>query len=433
MNAVGAGLARFVSLRTGEERPALWSGLYFFLLMFGYYIIRPLRDSMGAAGSDERLKWLYMGTLAGTLLVSPFFSWLVSRYARRVFLPWCYHFFAMNLLVFNLLFSSCQDPDIALSLGGAFFLWGSIYNLFAVSVFWSFMSDLYSSEQAKRLFGFIALGGTLGAISGAKFAASLGGLLGGSNLMLVTALLLEACVVCILRLARFFDGDSPLHPDLPPGKGAWSGIRRVLGSPYLLAICLFMFLYTLSSTLIYFEQARIVRLCCTSEGQRIAVFAQIDFYVNLLAALTQFFLTARIIRFFGIGPSLAVLPLVTLLTYTWLAFAPSLGALSWLQTLRRAVEYALEKPCREMLYVVLTREEKYCAKNLIDTFVYRGGDALGGWVDHLLRLLAWGFAPLTLAMLAMTAVWVYLATFLGRRHACFVHKGYDEGVGKSPG
>jgi AAA family ATP:ADP antiporter len=236
-------LQKVVAFERGEGAAVLWSCAYFFFLLSSYYVIRPLRDTMGVAGSDRTLTWLYMGTLVGTLIANPCFSLLVSRYPRRVFLPVVYHFLALCLATFWALLRFLP-PDGAKAVAGVFFVWASVFNLFAVSVFWGFMADLWRSDQGKRLFGFIGVGGTIGAIAGAQLTKSLAEPLGPVNLVLGAALILEGAVFCMRRLVRIrgVDEGASRGEGAPPGRGMLDGIRLVSTSPYLLGICLFLLL-----------------------------------------------------------------------------------------------------------------------------------------------------------------------------------------------
>lgn len=413
-------LQKVVPFEVGEGKAVLWSCAYFFFLLSSYYVIRPLRDAMGVAGSDEKLTWLYMGTLLGTLIANPIFSALVSRYPRRVFLPVVYHFLALCLVLFWALLRFLPQEHAG-SVATVFFVWASVFNLFAVSVFWGFMADLFRSDQGKRLFGFIGVGGTLGAIAGAALTASLAGTVGPVNLILGAAVILEGAVFCMRRLARIFRVDEAsaaqpaARPGTPPGRGVLAGIRLVSTSPYLLGICLFLLLYSISSTFLYFEQARIVRATFTDAAARTAFFARIDLWVNLLTAATQIFLTGRILGRLGVTTGLAALPVVTAGALAAIAAAPNAVVLMLVQVIRRSTEFAVVRPSREVLYTVTSREEKYASKSLIDTFVYRGGDAIGAWVDQLLKFLGMGMAALAGVFLPIAAVWIALAAFLGRR------------------
>ena len=430
-------LARLVRFEEGEGVALFWSFAYFFFLLSSYYVIRPLRDAFGLQGREDALTLLYTGTLIGTLLANPVLGALVSRFPRRVFIPIVYHFLVLNLLIFCGLLSFLSG-DRQLQIARVFFVWASVFNLFAVSVFWGFMADLFRSDQAKRLFGFIGMGGTLGAVAGAGVTATLAPLVGPVKLMLVAAVLLEGAVYCVRRLSRLgAQAGSVTAPtrieeaEKPPGRGVLSGIRLVATSPYLLGICLFMLFYSVSSTLIYFEQARIVRVAFQDAAQRTAYFARVDLYVNLLTVLVQAFFTGRILAFLGVGGTLAALPAVTACGFAAIASAPVLTTLVALQVIRRTLEFSLIRPAREVLFTVVSREEKYTAKNLIDTFVYRTGDLAGAWLDRGLSLLALGVTGIAASFVPIAAVWVILALFLGRRQTALAERQLGAGPARS--
>ena len=408
-------LQRVVEVRPGEVGVLFLSGAYFFLVLTSYYIIRPIRDEMAVAGGVENLAWLFTGTLAGTLLVHPLFSWTVTRYPRRLFIAIAYRFFILNLLLFFLLLRVVPE-DAFVWVGRLFVIWTSVFNLFVVSVFWGFMADIFRSEQGNRLFGFIGLGGTLGAILGSSVTAFLGGIIGPVNLLLVSAFFLELALRCVRalggRAARQRAGAEE-DEDNAIGGGVMAGITGALRSPYLLAIILFIFLFTFSSTAMYFQQADIVSRHFADPGARTAFFARIDLLVNLLTLLTQAFLTGRIIKWFGLGVALAVLPLVTALGFGILGAVPTLGVLTVVQTLRRGWSYGLMKPALEALYTVLPREDKYKAKNFIDTFVYRAGDQAGAWSYSGLMAMGLGLTALAFVNVPVAGIWMTIGLGLG--------------------
>ena len=408
-------LQRVVEVRPEEVGVLFLSGAYFFLVLTSYYIIRPIRDEMGVAGGVENLAWLFTGTLAGTLLVHPLFSWTVARYPRRLFIPIAYRFFIFNLLLFFLLLRVVPEGAYVW-VGRVFFNWTSVFNLFVVSVFWAFMADIFRSEQGKRLFGFIGLGGTLGAILGSSVTVFLAETIGPVNLLLVSAFFLEVALRCVRALGRRVTrrGVRPAEDEEKAiGGGVLAGITGALRSPYLLAIILFIFLFTFSSTAMYFQQADIVSRHFADPGARTAFFARIDLLVNLLTLLTQAFLTGRIIKWFGLGVALAILPLVTALGFGILGAVPTLGVLMVVQTLRRGWNYGLMKPALEALYTVLPREEKYKAKNFIDTFVYRAGDQTGAWSYNGLMTMGLGATALAFMNVPVAGIWMAIGLGLG--------------------
>lgn len=406
-------LKRLVAVRDHEIAALLWSCAYFFCLLCSYTILRPVRDEMGIQGGVHNLPWLFTATFTAMLAVVPLFGWLAARFPRRVMLPAVYWFFIANLLLF---FAAFQISALRAELAHAFFVWVSVFNLFVVSVFWSFMVDLFSDEQGKRLFGFIAAGGTCGAIAGPAMTAGLAAALGPVNLLCVSAGFLVLAVLCIQRLTAGAAGPASGNSEnLAIGGGVWAGARDVLRSPYLLGICFYLFCYTTLSTLLYLEMARLVSAEFASSGERTRLFAALDLTVNVLTLLMQLFFTARVFARFGLTLTLALLPAFAVIGFMTLGFFPLLVVLIMFGVVRRAGEFALSKPAREILFTVVPREEKYKAKNVIDTVVYRGGDALSGWMVTALRGLGLGLSALSFIAVPLAAAWFAVALWLGRR------------------
>ncbi|GMR03855.1 MAG: MFS transporter [Gammaproteobacteria bacterium] len=417
-------LRRLIDVEPGEVKVLVWAFSYFFALLCGYYIIRPMRDAMGIAGGVEQLQWLFTGTFFAMLAAVPLFGWVATRFPRKRFLPYVYYFFITNLLIFYALF---QAGGAQVYTARAFFIWTSVYNLFVVSVFWSFMADIFTNPQARRLFGFIAAGGTAGALVGPVLTSVLAVPLGPANLLLVSALFLAWAVVSIHRLiawrartAARVAGEAPAPngervEERAMGGGIFAGIQLVARSPYLLGICLLILLFTLLATFLYFQQAQIIRDHFATTADRTAVFAAIDLAVNTLTILIQAFLTGRIVRFFGLGATLALIPVLLGLGFFVLGLAPVLAVLIVVQVLRRAGNYAIMRPAREMLYVVLAKEEKYKAKNFIDTVVYRGGDAVAAWAYTGLRALGLSLPAIAFVAVPLAGVWAFVAFKLGKR------------------
>ena len=420
MSALQTWLPRIVAVRPGEIRALLWSFAYFFFLLAAYYVLRPVRDEMGIAGGIKNLPWLFTATFFVMLAVVPVFGAVVARVPRRRFIPLVYHFFAANILVFWLLLTfKIAMADTA----RVFFVWISVFNLFAVSVFWSFMADLYQSEQGKRLFGFIAAGGSAGALLGPLIAVGLAETLGRANLLLIAALLLEIAVLCAMRLesaaAALKDGNAASAAAAPPRDaglgGSWiAGLVMVLRSPYLAGIALWVALLSLAGTFLYFQQANIVAALSDDPNRRTAIFARIDLAVSLLTIIVQFVVTGKIIRRFGAGPAAAFLPFVFALGFLALALTPMLWVVIAFQAMQRAANFAISNPAREILFTVVEREEKYKAKNVIDNVVFRGGDALSGWFFHALRGLGLELSAIALATVPVALAWLALALGLGR-------------------
>ncbi len=411
-------LSRVVAVRPGETRALLWSFAYFFCLLAGYYVLRPVRDEMGLASGVKNLPWLFTATFFVMLAVVPIYGALVARLPRQRFIPLVYHFFVANIIIFWVLLTQGIGLTITAQV---FFVWISVFNLFAVSVFWSFMADLYGSEQGKRLFGFIAAGGSAGALLGPIIAASLAVPIGRANLLIIAALLLECAVFCAMRLeaaAAAFKAERPAtaQPDAALG-GSWiAGIVMIARSPYLAGIALWVALLSLAGTFLYFQQANIVAALTDDPNQRTAIFARIDLAVSLLTIVVQFLATGKLIKRFGAGPAAAFLPLVFALGFIALWATPMLWVVIAFQAVQRAANFAISNPAREVLFTVVEREEKYKAKNVIDNVVFRGSDALSGWLFSALRGLGLELGSISLATVPVAACWLGLSLALGRAH-----------------
>ncbi|MBC3419847.1 MFS transporter [Pseudomonas sp. RW3S2] len=417
MNGWRRRLDQSLNIQPGEG-PAVVAGLALFYLLFtGYFMLRPVRETMGVAGGVDNLQWLFTGTFIATLACLPLFGWLASRVKRRRILPWTYAFFTSNLLLFAVLFA--RDPDDLWN-ARAFYIWLSVFNLLAISLAWSVLADLFSSEQGKRLFGLLAAGASLGGLSGPILGTLLVSPLGHAGLLVLAGVCLLGSIGAALYLQHWRELNplptSTEHPSSRPlGGNPFSGATAVLQSPYLLSIALFVILLASVSTFLYFEQARIVSETFSDRTRQTQVFGLIDTVVQTLAILTQVFLTGRLARRLGVGVLLVGVPLVMAVAFIWLALAPVFAVFVFVMVVRRAGEYALVRPGREMLFTVLPADEKYKAKNFIDTVVYRGGDALSGWVKRGLDLL--GEHPqLAMSIGAILALgWGVTGAWLGRR------------------
>ena len=413
-------LQRFARVEPAEIRAVLWSFSYFFALLCSYYIVRPMRDEMGIAGGVENLQWLFTGTFLVMLAAVPLFGWVSSRFPRKRFFPFVYYFFISNLLVFYALFESGLSHTWV---ARGFFIWASVFNLFVVSVFWSFMADIFTNAQARRLFGLIAAGGTVGALLGPLVTTALAIPFGPARLLLISALLLGWAALCVHRLSAWQDSVASGNNreqeravrQQAMGGSLFAGIQLVLRSPYLLGICVLMLLFTTLATFLYFQQAQIIRDSFSDPGQRTAVFAAMDLAVNSLTILIQVFLTARLVTWLGLSGTLALVPLLLGAGFFVLGVAPVLGVLVVVQVVRRAGNYAIMRPAREMLYVVLGREEKYKAKNFIDTVVYRGGDAASAWAYAGLRGIGFNLGEIALLAVPLAGLWGWVAWALGKR------------------
>ena len=415
-------LARVVTVKPGEACALLWSFAYFFCLLAGYYVLRPVRDEMGLASGIKNLPWLFTATFFVMLAIAPIYGALVARLPRQRFIPLVYHFFVANIVIFWLLLTLLPKGNALSLTAQTFFVWISVFNLFAVSVFWSFMADLYGSEQGKRLFGFIAAGGSAGALLGPTIVASLAVPIGRANLLIIAALLLECAVFCAMRLetaAAAFKAEraSTGNPDAAAAGlgGSWmAGLAMIARSPYLAGIAMWVALLSLAGTFLYFQQANIVSSMSEDPNKRTAIFAQIDLSVGVLTIAVQFLATGKLIKRFGAGPAAAFLPLVFAIGFIALWATPMLWVVLAFQAAQRAANFAISNPAREVLFTVVSSEEKYKAKNVIDNVVFRGSDVAFSWLFNVLRGAGLELGAISLATVPVTAAWLALALALGR-------------------
>ncbi len=427
-------LARWVKIEPGEGRRLAWAFATFFLLLAGYYVLRPLRDEFGARESATGLSRLYFGTAAGTLLANFGFSVLVRRLSRARFVPIVYHVLAASVIGFALLLLRDHDAQRTRAIGRAFFVWISVYNLFAISVYWGFMAEIFRAEQGKRLFGLLGVAGTLGGMAGAGATSLLASRWSIPALLVLAALVIEAAILCARGLERaaresgadaspgradasLAAHDTPAASAAPRSLGAdvAAGLRLLLRSPYLGLICGFLVLYTASSTYAYFFQAQIVRENLSDPAERTRFFANVDLATNALSLLLGGWLAGRMMPALGIGACMACMPIYVALGFGGLALSPSLAAIALFQAPRRALEFGLVKPAREVLYTVLSHDEKFAAKSLIDTLVYRTSDALSGAAFARLSSASLGSSAIALSFLPLAALWWWIALRLGRQ------------------
>jgi len=410
-------IARIVDVKPGEGRALLWSFLYFFILLSAYYVLRPLRDNAGITGGIGNLPWLFTATFLTMLVAVPIYGFVVARLPRRRFIPLVYLFFVANIALFWLLLTLRIDQPLV---ARVFFVWLSVFNVFVVSVFWSYLADLFRSEQGKRLYGFIAAGGSIGAIVGPALTKLLIDPLGPVNLFLVAALLLLGAVLCAMQLERaaVSFGQAKTNAAItkkPMGGGSLAGMIEILQSRYLSGIALWVILLSFASTVLYLIQADVGHAASADDKQRVQIFATIDFWVGAVSFLLQFLVTGKLIVRFGVGAAVAFLPLVFLLGYGVLAAMPVLTVVVVFQTLQRTSNFVVSNPAREILFTVAEREEKYKAKNIIDGLVFRGADASWAWIyDQLHAAMGLGTVALALVMMPAAALWAILALALGR-------------------
>lgn len=400
-----------VSVKREEARAVFVSFVYFFCLLCAYYVLRPIRDEMGIQGGVENLQWLFTATFITMLFVVPAFGWACSRYARAKLLPVVYVFFILNIVLFYFCYRFEWIPPAYLA--RVFFVWVSVFNLFVVSVFWSFMVDLFDSEQGKRLFGFIAAGGSAGAIMGPALTTLLATSIGTVNLLLISTVLLSVTLACIVDLRRWSGQQSGSMPTAMGG-GAFDGVKRVVQSPYLLGICGYVLLYTTLSTFLYFTQAEIISDTFIDPNERTRIFAVMDLATNTLTVGLQVFVTGRLAIRFGMPITLALVPAIVVLGFIALSFYPVLFVLIVVQVLRRAGNYAIARPGREMLFSVLRRDDKYKSKNFIDTVVYRGGDAVSAWIYSGLSAIGLAVSGIAAVGAGLGVIWLLVGCKLGQ-------------------
>lgn len=419
---LGDGFHRLVSLaidvKRGEIRALVWSFVYFFALLTTAFVLRPVRDAMGVASGVGNLPWLFTGTFLTMLAVMPLYGALVSRFPRRKFIPYVYGFFAFNLVAFWYFYTHEIKLEIV---APVFFIWLSVFNVFVVSIFWSFMVDLYKGEQSKRLFGFIAAGGTTGTIVGESIAAFLVEPLGTGALFFISALVLLVAIVCVLKLVSFDEltGDNDKEKGEPRAIGGnmFDGVSEVLKSRYLMGICFLVIFLAITATFAYFFQANFLAENYSGDDERTKIFALVGLAVSTLTIITQVFVVGRVMKKWGVKGAIIILPIITVIGFSAIVIAPTIIVFFVFQIFRRTAEYGTLSPARENLFSVLPREEKYKAKNFIDTVVFRGGDAASGWIFNGLSAgLGFGIKIIAMLGVVLGMAWAMLAWRLGKKH-----------------
>ena len=420
--------AKIVDVKPNEVR-ALWLGFSFhFLILTGYYITKPIRDSIGASSSMDALPWMFTATLVAMLVANAAFAAIVARMSRRKFIPLAYGFF---IFVFGLFFIAMRSRPEAeqVWIGRGFFVWVSVFNLFNTAVFWAFMTDLFTVEQGKRLYGFIAVGGTLGAILGAYITKHYVSSIGPAYLLIIAA----AMFAIAGFLVRFFPSgftveDKGAKPEAPIGGSVWSGISHICRSPYLMGLAATILLYTTTSTWAYFQQSELAREALKTPNDRTQFLASLEIWVNSITVLIQIFLTGRLLKWFGVAFTLVALPFLSMVGFGAMGVAASLAMLAVFQVARRAAAYALMRPSREILFTVLRREDKYKVKSVTDTLGYRVGDQLGAWSYRGLHDVGLGLNAISWVAVPVTAVWVALSVWLARKQRVLAEAQQQEQV-----
>jgi AAA family ATP:ADP antiporter len=416
-------LSRFVLVEREEIPALLWSFAYFFCVLAAYYILRPVRDEMGVLSGAHKLPWLFSAVFVSMLVVVPVFGWVAGHFPIRRLLPTVYGFFIVNLLGF---FAALQGGLGLQAIGPIFFVWLSVFNLFVVSVFWSFMADVFPTDAARRLFGCISAGGSFGAMTGPFITAMAVKGVGVQGLLLVSAIFLLIAVGCIVALLKWYHahheidlGNTHLSrakdPDAAP-PSSWVGVIRIVRSPYLRGIALYLMCYSVLSTFLYSQQTILIPDVMPSSEDRMQLFASVDLGINVLAFTLQFFATGWLLTRFGVVIMLAVMPVVSLMGFGVFGLSTVLPVLIGFGVLRRAGEFSITKPTRESLFTVVPREEKYQAKNVIDTVVHRGADATGTGIVSMLHTWGMGLSHMAFAAMPIALLWLGTGLWLGRRH-----------------
>lgn len=409
-------IKKYKSVFEKEGAAFIWSFFYFFSILMAYFILRPIRDAMGIASGVGFLPWLFTGTFFVMLGVMPIYGALVSRFPRHKFIPYVYVFFILNILLFWYFFANNIRMDIVAQI---FFIWLSVFNVFVVSIFWSFMVDIYKSGDSKALFGMIASGGTIGSIVGPSVVTFLTDSLGTESLLLISATVLSFSIVCIFKLVglRKEALGKDVEDEKAIGGGMLDGLLEIFKSRYLMGVTGMVFLLSLTATFAYFQQGDMIYSTYTETDERVKVFGMIDLYVSIGALIFQVLIAGPVLSNYGIKGGIIILPIITVFGFVLLAVSPTIGVFIIFQTLRRASEYGMFVPSRENMFSVVSREEKYKAKNFIDTVVFRGGDVANSWFYNMLNS-GFGLSISKIAMIGVpiAAIWGIMGWKLGQNH-----------------
>lgn len=414
-------IKKLVNVKPGELRALLWSFAYFFFLLSTYYMLLPLRDAMGIEGGTRDLPWLFAATLAATLITAPLQAAVAARLPRARFVPVIYLFLVANMLVFWLLMRAGVSP---VGVARAFFVWITVFSVFTVSIFWTFQADLYSSEQSKRLFGFIGAGGSLGSIVGPLITEKLVEPIGVANLLLIAGGMLVLAVIAAGRLEKAAMEARAATPEFRAasadrqksvGGGLFDGFSVLFKSRYLGGIAGWVFLLSFAGTMLYFVQAEVVAAFTADTGERTQIFAKIAKWVGILSLVMQLTATGRIIPAIGVGRAAALLPMVFVIGFAALALSPVLLVVAGFQAVQRATNFGIANLARESMWTVVSRNEKFKAKNIVDGTVFRGADAINAQIFNLFsKVMALSVPVIAVISAVVAAAWVALSLWLGR-------------------
>ncbi len=417
---------KFITRVLGVERDELiavaWSFVYFFCIMSAYFMLRSVREAMAIVGGVQNIPWLFTGTFVLMLMTTPLFGWIASRYSRKTFLPWVYYFFIANILIFFVVFTYVQNNNLSLLwISRAFFVWLSVFNLFVVSVFWSFMADIYTKQQSRRLFGVISAGGSAGALVGPLVTSVLVIPIGFKNLLPISALLLLLGVYCVYRLREWVTHrdrtartTNSARSEKPIGGTAWAGVRFVVNQRYFSAIAMALLCANFLGGAMYMYLAQMVSVTFEGTDRQTQVFAFMDAAINGLSFVGQLLIVKHSVRKLGIGWTLSLLPLLSILGFAILAFNPTFAIIAGFQVLRRSLGFGFSKPTSDMLYSVVSPEAKYKAKNFIETTIYRGWDVVSTWTIRSIGSI--GLSGVALVCVPVAVIWMLIVRWIGREY-----------------
>lgn len=421
-------LSKLTGLPEKDAPQAAFAFVFFFCILASYYIVQPLRDELGLLVGEDQIPGLFAGSLVVMALANPLFAYFLNRSGRVKMMKTVYRFFAVNILLFIGIFKFLESTGQMAAHGEAekvgglafvvicvFFLWVGVFNLFAVSVFWALMSDIYTGEQGKRAFGFLGAGGTLGQMFGSFLTGQLVASVGPTNLLVISVLLLEIGVQAMLVITRSYE-----EPVRVPGEkkpGAFSGVSDIVKSPYLIGICLYLFLYSFSSSFIYLQKQGMVADTLSDRTARVGFFSNVNLWVSVMTFFIQLFLTGSVLSTIGLAGGLSLVPIVGVLGFLALARKPDLQTIAILEVVRKTANYAISRPSREVLFTAVSRREKYQAKNFIDTVVYRLGDTGAAAVFKLVFTSATTAVTISLSAVVVSVVYLFVGLGLGKAHS----------------
>ena len=414
-------LSTVLGIQRHEYVAVAWSAAFFFCILSSYYVIRPVRETMAVGSGTNTIPMLFTAVFLVMMIATTVFGWIASRYPRRIFLPWLYAFFIANILAFWIVFSRLiNDGEDHIWLGRIFFVWLGVFNAFVVTVFWSFMADIYTREQGRRLFGLITAAGSLGAFLGSASTSAIVLNIGFHNLFLPSAVLLSVSLLCITQLRRWIasadgnDLNEEVKVDQALGGSPLSGITHAFSAKYFIAIMTISVFASLLGNALYIFGIDLVREAIPTEDEQTRFFSNLNVASTAIAAFVQLLVVKPVVRRFGVGRAIAILPALWAIGFSVLAFDPVLAVAAVFTFLTRGLGFGFSKPTNHMLYSVVTPEEKYKVKNFIDTAIFRFGDSVASW--FVVALMGLGIVGVSLLMVPFAIVAAVLAVWLGHEY-----------------